>query len=170
VMQLSLFDFVGKILKRRSNVRAPRRRRRVPSRACADPRLQQLWIAIRARHFPHRPDIDQYVVAWSRRRQKRTLASCCPQRKQVSVARELNYPQHQIWLEPLLYHEMCHACLADLKKGWHGKEFKALERIHPHTHELNDWIKRGGWSGAVRSDRARRAHAARSAAALPAQH
>lgn len=90
------------------------------------------------------------------------LASCNISQRRVTVARELNYANLQHWFEPLLFHEMCHAVLADTIKAhlgrrpWHGAEFKALESRHPQVAALHKWMKEGGWKHAVRSDRARR--------------
>jgi hypothetical protein len=77
------------------------------------------------------------------------------------VARELHDVEYASWLEPLLYHEMCHAVLgstlhASGNRSWHGKEFKALERRHPGSKDLNAWMKSGGWAKAVRRDRGKR--------------
>lgn len=123
--------------------------------------LKSIWLKLRAEYFSDRVDLDLYLVRWSRRRQRRVLASVSISRKLVSVAKELASEPHHCWLEPLLYHEMCHAVLGEnvptrkRKKQWHGREFKTLERSHPATHSLNTWIKAGGWTKAVRSHRAR---------------
>ena len=126
--------------------------------------LHNLWVFLRKKYFPHRVDLDNYKVEWSSRRQKRTLASCNFDSKVVRVASEMNNPKCLIWIEPLLYHEMCHAVLGNgveqTSKGfaWHGKEFKALERRHPGTKALDKWIESGGWLSAVLSARAKAAH------------
>ena len=126
--------------------------------------LKSLWIYLRKRYFPQRPDLDNYRVEWSNRRQKRTLASCNFEDRIVRVAKEMDHPKFHIWIEPLLYHEMCHAVLGNeveqTSKGyaWHGKEFRALERRHPGTRSLDRWIESGGWLSAVLSARARAAH------------
>lgn len=173
-IQLRLFDFLRPAKKKRSTTKPlrPRTRSR-PTRThkikISDPHLMQVWISLRETWFPERSDIDRYQVVWSTRNQKRTLASCSLERKRISVARELNYPSHSEWLEPLLYHEMCHAILgydvAENRSGkeWHGAEFKALEARHPGTNKLDHWIKSGGWTTAVRSDRSKRAHLKRKA-------
>ena len=129
-----------------------------------DPQTQELadaWKALRLSFFPDRPDIDEYTLRWSRRRQKRTLASCNIRRRIVTVAKEMQHENVREWLEPLLYHEMCHAFLGDSIKSfysktpWHGKEFRRLEMQHPDTLRLQNWIRTGGWLKAVRSARAR---------------
>lgn len=138
-------------------------------RGKSDPFLFQVWLNTRKAYFPNRPDLDEYVVCWSSRSQLRTLASCSIERRRVVVARELNNEQVFKWLEPLLYHEMCHAYLGmEVSKSgnkfqWHGKEFKALEKRHPMIRPFDAWVKDGGWSSAIRSDRAKRAHAIRKA-------
>lgn len=138
----------------------------------SDRQLAIIWYRLRETYFPDNPNLAQYKIIWSKRRQKRTLASCCLSRKRVTVAKELNYPIHTVWLEPLLYHEMCHAVLScfpnDLKRkgtrrSWHGPDFKALERKHPLMIPFNNWIKSGGWHSAIRSDRAKNAHKKRIA-------
>lgn len=151
--------------------RAPRHhipdsRRRTRAVAPSDPELLALWHELRREYFPDRPDIDGYRVVWSARPQKRVLATCFPTKSLVKVARELREPSYVEWLAPLLYHEMCHAYLGKVANAggrlmWHGPEFRALEARHPGTAQLNRWMNNGGWSSAVRRDRARRAALAR---------
>ncbi|MCB0310094.1 MAG: SprT-like domain-containing protein [Bdellovibrionales bacterium] len=125
-------------------------------------------MALRNSYFPERTDLDAYQVSWSKRRQKRTLASVNIEKKRVNVARELNDIRYAVWLEPLLYHEMCHAVLGEGVRrsnggyAWHGPEFKSLEKRHPEIKSLDQWIKAGGWQRAVRSDRSRRAYQRRA--------
>lgn len=134
----------------------------------SDALLKGIWLDVRREWFPRNPELDSYSVRWSVRGQKRTLASCYIERKQVNVARELNCDAYLEWLDPLLYHEMCHAYLGDCAVGRkdiahrHGREFKALERRHPKTRAFNTWLRAGGWQTAVRSDRAKRAYAKRA--------
>lgn len=181
LFQLSLFE---RFQQPRSTVvvsvdvvTAPRRPRRATrprsvQRNPADtalPDIRGIWEGLVHEWFPERLDLLEYAVSWSSRPQKRTLASCNPFRRQISVARELQNPQYAEFLPALIYHEMCHAYLGkDLprrngKRPWHGREFKALERRHPGIPALNHWIKTRGWEHAVRSDRAKRAHARRAA-------
>lgn len=128
-----------------------------------DDTLKSLWCKVRSSYFSERSDLDHYRVIWSTRKQKRTLAACFLETKTVRVAQELKHPDCQVWLEPILYHEMCHAYLGNggkkqgQRQSWHGKEFKALEKRHPTTAALDHWIRNGGWSKVVRSDRARMA-------------
>lgn len=158
-MQLSFIDI---LFPRRAAARVTKKRvRRVRK---SDPELHQLWCSIRQQWFPDRPDLDAYQVYWSTRAQKRTLASCNIESKRVSVARELAPAEHRRWLHPLLYHEMCHAYLGlsvfseTERSRWHGPEFKSLENRHPEMQAFDYWVKNGGWSRAVRSDRAKRAY------------
>ncbi|RIL06265.1 MAG: hypothetical protein DCC75_10975 [Proteobacteria bacterium] len=133
--------------------------------------LMEIWKRLVHNYFPERADLLNYRVCWSARRQKRTLASCHIKQRKVRVARELSAPEHACRLEPLLYHEMCHAVLGEemalsyrsrgMKVPWHGTEFRALEVKHPKSRELEAWIKGGGWSRAVRSSRARESYAKR---------
>lgn len=165
IMQLLQLLLFGRVP--RAKRRAHRRRSDVPP-APSDPQLEVLWLALRQRYFPDRPEIDHYRVVWSGRSQKRVLATCFPTKRLVKVARELREPLYDEWLEPLLYHEMCHAYLgkvanANGRRMWHGPEFRALEARHPGTARLNRWMNNGGWAGAVRRDRARRAALARHA-------
>ncbi len=135
----------------------------IPNRDSNECTLQELWVRVRAQYFPVTPELDEFRVCWSPRRQKRVLASCFLSKKLIRVAREMGEPRGAEYLEPLLYHEMCHAYLGvsgELgKKRWsfHGKEFRELEKRHPGCTELNQWIKTGGWSKAVRSARSREA-------------
>jgi len=146
-------------------------RRRAPLRGPAnDPDLKKIWLELQQEYFPETTDLDAFTVYWSKRKQKRTLASCSLELKRIAVAGELNHPRHRVWLEPLLYHEMCHAALRQgsnkTQSGhrWHGQDFKALERRHPGSRFLDQWIKNGGWLSAVRSHRSRMAHKRRKEA------
>lgn len=124
--------------------------------------LKIIWDKLNDDYFPEY-NLHNYRLEWSSRRQKRTLASCNVKKRVVRVASELNYYEHHKWLSPLLYHEMCHAVMAEglidenghlkHKIRWHGKDFKALERAHPLYYDFNFWIKHGGWSKAIRSAR-----------------
>ena len=161
LVQLVLFGPKRRLA--RGNKKRParaRHARRAPI-LISDPMLTSKWAELVALYFPQRTDLHSYVVRWSTRRQKRVLGSCNITKRVISVARELNWPEHHIWLEPLLYHEMCHAVLerSVSRRGrkvlWHGPEFKALERQHPGICAMDAWIKGGGWRSAVLSSRAR---------------
>jgi len=142
---------------------------RTSRRIKSDPQLARIWESLINEYFPEETQLREYRVVWSKRRQLRTLASCNIDSLRVRVAQELNHPKHLHWLSPLLYHEMCHAVLGDSirQKGertrWHGPEFRALEKRHPQIASFDQWIHSGGWSSAVRSHRAREAHAKRKA-------
>ena len=128
----------------------------------SDPSLFSIWAGLQSSFFKERLDLLDYEVIWSSRRQKRVLASITYRDKRVRVAKELKHPDYFHLLEPLLYHEMCHAVIGvsvDKRNGkrlWHGSKFKQLERLHPGTKLLDQWIKAGGWLRAIRRDRARR--------------
>jgi hypothetical protein len=123
--------------------------------------LESIWIRLRWEYFPDRADLDTYQMEWSTRKQKRVLASCNIRNRRIRVARELLEPSAVRWLEAVVFHEMCHAVLgydvsrAGGKRQWHGKEFRALEMLHPEIPALEQWIRSGGWHSAVRSNRAR---------------
>ncbi len=164
-LQLSFANFFfakPELRKTRVRLRAPR-----ISVTKSEPELLKIWDKLKQEYFPTHQELNKYQIAWSTRAQKRTLASCNIQYKRVVVARELNYPNYQQWLEPLIYHEMCHAVIGfNVKKNrkgraWHGAEFKNLERQHPQMAEFDLWAKSGGWLTAVRSDRGRRVAARR---------
>lgn len=154
----SLFK-IPKFLKNRSKPTRPRKYRVSPPKAA--PELEQIWTEVAKSYFPDRPELREFKVVWSRRRQKRVLASITVDRKLVRVARELNHPDYSKFLEPLLYHEMCHAVVGDKiekrgrKRLWHGPSFKNLENQHPDINNLQKWIREGGWAQAIRRDRAR---------------
>ena len=163
-MQLSLF----KVIKQfkhviQAGVDYPRAKRQAFPRSSVrpDPLLQRIWLELRSTFLPGEDSLDDYKVVWSARKQNRTLASCSVSRRRITVARELNHPSLVAQLEPLLYHELCHAYLARFKYLRHGKRFRAIEAKHPRTRDLREWIKAGGWTTAVRRDRARRAYARR---------
>ena len=166
---LKIFDAIVAPKRARKSSLAPFAKKRAVRRAAtrSDPELANRWHALRADYFPTQPEIDDYHVAWSSRRQKRVLACCHLRKREVRVARELQEVQAAEWLDPILYHEMCHAALGlslTKRRGkipWHGREFKALVCRHPGTTPLERWIKEGGWSALVRRDRARRAAHAR---------
>ena len=117
--------------------------------------LLTTWLDIRARYFPERCELDSYRVRWSYRQNSLCLASCNIKLRRVLVATAMQVAQSRPFLEPLLYHEMCHAVVGfhrgkNGRRIMHGPEFKALEQQHPRIRELDYWIKSGGWSQAVR--------------------
>ena len=125
-----------------------------------DAELTVLWRAIRAHYFPDRPEIDAYRVIWSYRKHSFTLASCNVERRRVAVAHVMQLEDARPFLDPLLYHEMCHAVLGippkvNGRRQIHGREFKALEHRHPGIQALDAWIRVGGWRTAVRKSRRR---------------
>jgi SprT-like family len=133
---------------------APAVQRTCPRAPLPAESLEILWKRLQEQYFPERRDLEKYDVRWSSRPQRRVLASCQLRRRRVVVARELYPPQYQEWLEPLLFHEMCHAVLGILpnhngRRAWHGAEFKALVKRHHRTEELELWIETGGWREAV---------------------
>jgi hypothetical protein len=136
---------------------------RTPRAKTSDARLAAIWRELISQFFPERLDLFSYTIVWSTRRQRRTLASCNLKRSMVKVALELNRPDCEQWLRPLLYHELCHAVLGEnigrqgSKRAWHGREFRELERRHPDIPALDRWIKQGGWLHVVRSHRAQQA-------------
>ena len=150
--QLSLFDLFEEHTPEKLSVK-----RSMPSRTekSSNSYLECIWLHLRQEWFPHRPDLDQYQVSWSKRPQLRTLASCCIDSKRISVARELSNENCRQWLEPLLYHEMCHAYLNTTD---HSKIFKEIENRHPLIIFFDNWIDSGGWDTAIRSDRAKRSY------------
>lgn len=160
-MQLSLFNIFKKSPPPLKKKRLARKTR------VDDQKLKLIWLSLCRQYFPLNSKLEAYNVYWSKRPQLRTLATCHYETNKVIVARELNYPEHDSWLEPLLYHEMCHAVLGGIKHegstkySWHGKEFRELEAKHPKIKALDHWMKSGGWAKAVRSDRSKRAWAAR---------
>lgn len=134
--------------------------------------LKNIWNSLVTEYFPDRHDLSLYSIDWSRRRQKRTLASCNIRKLQINVAQEMSLPECAAYLPALIYHEMCHAVLGDKvgragsKRMWHGPAFRQLEKRHPDIEKLDLWIKKGGWSKAVRSFRAKQYHKARKLAAV----
>lgn len=167
-MQLNFFD----IWNNNENILGFFRKKKLKKRPYrvkrpSEPKLLAIWDELASSYFPYDSVLNEYTIFWSNRAQKRTLASCNLECKRILVARELNYEKYEYWLEPLIYHEMCHAVLGldvkkvNGKKQWHGKDFKNLESKHPLMYEFETWIKAGGWAKCVRSDRAIRAHAKR---------
>lgn len=135
-------------------------RRAAPQTSEIDAELTALWRAIREHYFPDRPEIDGYRVIWSYRKHSFTLASCNVERRRVAVAHVMQLEDARPFLDPLLYHEMCHAVLGipprvNGRRQIHGREFKELERRHPGIQALDAWIRVGGWRTAVRKSRRR---------------
>ena len=128
--------------------------------------LRELWSKLLIQYFPDRTDLIDYSIRWVDRSQRRTLASCSVTKRRVHVAAALNCSRCEPILEPLIYHEMCHAVLGKpLEVGgrrvWHGREFKALERRHPGIPELDAWIRAGHWMSAVRTHKSRKTRQAK---------
>jgi len=167
IKQIELL-FRGKAL--RVAKQRPARAQRQQRRAANDEFLYRTWTNLRNEYFPDRAELDSYTISWSSRSQKRVLASCNIRRRHVVVARELFEPSACRWIQAVLYHELCHAVIGEGvrtqggKRQWHGPEFRALEARHPDIEPMNIWIRTGGWAMAVRSNRSRRAWAARKVA------
>jgi predicted SprT family Zn-dependent metalloprotease len=151
---LSLFDYYYESLH-------PARTDHEPRPSAETVELESCWRDIRKDYFPHRPDIDNYIVKWSGRRQTQTLASCNIERRVVRVSSLMKERDAVPYLEALLYHEMCHAVVGPIKvrrgrRIIHGREFKALEHQHSGIKSLNRWIESGGWTNLVRRAEQRR--------------
>jgi hypothetical protein len=150
-----------KLLLTPQPTRSLRRRSKAKTCRASDPFLLAVWRQLQAEFFPDRSDLDNYTIYWSSRPQRRVLASCNIRRRRVVVARELYEPAACRWISPVVFHEMCHAVLGESvttssgRRLWHGREFRALEALHPDIPALNVWITSGGWTMAVRSYRAK---------------
>jgi hypothetical protein len=118
--------------------------------------LKIIWDRLVDEYFPDHQNLKNYSLLWSKRVQTRCLASCNIERRIVRVARSMKLTEARIYLEPLLYHELCHAVagirIVRGRRRVHTREFKILERRHPMIPMLDQWIKNGGWSKAVRRD------------------
>jgi hypothetical protein len=130
-------------------------------------RLEAVWERLRAGYFPERHDLSNYRLRWSSRAQKRCLASCNVYARTVNVAEALRDPGAAEILEPLLYHEMCHAVLGPPRRNgrrrvYHGPEFRELERRHPAIALLDRWIASGGWARLSRRSRMKKRRATAS--------
>ncbi|MDR2338159.1 MAG: SprT-like domain-containing protein [Deltaproteobacteria bacterium] len=117
--------------------------------------LNEIWQKLQQEFFPMHYALDQYQIVWSRRNNKRNLAVCDYRKKKVIVSPALNNIKFRQIVEPLVYHEMCHAVLGEPQRQngrfvYHGKEFHSLEKRHSQTRSLNEWIKNGGWANAKR--------------------
>ena len=118
--------------------------------------LVNIWNHLIDKYFPARQDLKSYRIVWSNKKQTRSLASCSVEKRVVRVAKAMSLTSSRPYLEALIYHEMCHAVLGPPKivKGrriMHGKDFKAIEKLHPEIKLLDIWIKSGGWDKAVRT-------------------
>lgn len=135
--------------------------RNEPDITSTDAQLVEIWNLLRLRYFPESANLTNYRVTWSNRKHTATLATCNTEKQRVRIAATLQAPQWQWTLEPLIYHEMCHAYLGkpEIRRGRrivHGKAFRTLERRHPLIQTLDQWIKDGGWTAAVRASRRKR--------------
>lgn len=116
--------------------------------------LYKTWENLTFQYFPENSELLSYKIRWSKRPQKRVLASCNIEKRIVTVAPAMQLPESHIHLEALIYHELCHAVAGiSIKNGRrdiHSKSFKSLEALHPGIKDLDKWIKNGGWINAVR--------------------
>ncbi len=162
-IQTSLFSLLSRSKRAATRRRSRSRPGRIESieQRASDSALKQRWDSLIESYFPERRDLKEYEVSWSRRRQRRTLGSCNMSKRRVRMAAELNHPDFERWIEPVLYHELCHAVLGTEvfshcgKRAWHGQAFRQLEARHPDTAALDTWMRTGGWASAVRSARSR---------------
>lgn len=120
-------------------------------------KLISIWNDLVDTFFPFEQELKNYKVVWSGRVQTRCLASCNIQKKVVRVAPAMRLPESEPYLEPLLYHELCHAVVGIKiirgRRKIHTPEFKNLERQHPQIPLLDAWIRSGGWTKAVRREK-----------------
>ncbi len=117
--------------------------------------LVTIWGKLENEYFPGDKNLSIYSITWAKRYSKRNLAYCDYQKKRVVVSPVMNNIKLLHMLEPLIYHEMCHAKLGEPKRVrgryiYHGKDFHKLEALHPFIKEFNDWIHNGGWANAKR--------------------
>ena len=121
-----------------------------------DDELSEIWNQLIDKYFPTHSDLKNYKVVWSNKIQKRCLASCNIYKKIVRVAPSMKHYEARYFLEPLLYHELCHAIVGikviNGRRKIHTREFKELESLHPKIYFLDEWIKNGGWNKVVRKD------------------
>ncbi len=119
-----------------------------------DPDLKIIWNKLIDQYFNADPELKKYKVVWSGRSQKRVLASCNIYSKVVRVAPAMKFGDAPLFIEPLLYHELCHAVVGFItvgrKRVFHSRQFRAQEARHPQIELLNQWIKLGGWTKSVR--------------------
>jgi hypothetical protein len=119
--------------------------------------LMLYWNKLVDTYFPNNQDLKDYKVVWSKRPQTRCLASCNVQKRIVRVAPAMKFEEARKYLEPLLYHELCHAVvgikMANGRRKIHTREFKNLEKLHPLINEMDLWINAGGWNRVVRKEK-----------------
>ena len=119
------------------------------------PDLNAIWRRLSEAYFPNHESLQEFSVVWSTRKHRNTLASCSIEAKRILVAGAMAELRARPFLEPLLYHEMCHAALGKPEKVngrrvIHGSAFKELELLHPGIADLDMWILSGGWHSTVR--------------------
>ena len=124
----------------------------IPCNIAPEDRLRALWRELIGRYFPERSDLLDYKVCWINRSTRTVLGTCHSEKRIVRVSRALE-PNDRM-LEAVLYHELCHAVLGVPKRVrgrrvMHGREFYTIERRHPDSSALDDWIKSGGWRKAA---------------------
>ncbi len=118
--------------------------------------LAEIWNRLVDEYFPEQEILKSYKLLWATKIQTRCLASCNIDKKIVRVAPSMKLYEARYFLEPLLYHELCHAVegikVVNGRRKIHTREFKALERRHPKIPLLDLWIQNGGWNQVVRKD------------------
>jgi hypothetical protein len=140
----------------------PKPARRISPETAQTVSLVESWKSLQQRYFPDRLDLLDYQLCWSKQVQTRCLASCSTEKRRILVANAFRDFDTGDFLEPLLYHEMCHAVLGKPRVGkkgrriLHGREFKELEKRHPKIPALDAWIEEGGWSKLVRKAKRRK--------------
>ena len=90
------------------------------------------------------PDIPNTYITWTRGENRARLGYCSILMRVIAISSALDTDRLPQYVpEYVLYHE-----LLPLRNGlksfgrYHDKQFKDMERIHPHYREAEDWLKR----------------------------
>ncbi len=86
-------------------------------------------------------------IGWTRRRNRRRLASYSPTSNVIVVSRLLDHPAvPHFFLEYILFHEMLHVLLPAERRGgrviYHHRRFRQMERTFPHFDAARAFEKR----------------------------
>jgi predicted metal-dependent hydrolase len=90
------------------------------------------------------PDLPNTYITWTRSPNRARLGYCSILMRVIAISSVLDTDRIPEYVpEYVLYHELLHL-RTGIKSGgrYHDKQFKDMEKIHPHHREAEDWLKR----------------------------
>jgi predicted metal-dependent hydrolase len=90
------------------------------------------------------PDLPNTYITWTRGPNRTRLGYCSVLMRVIAISSVLDTDRVPEYVpEYVLYHELLHLRNGLKSHGrYHDKQFKDMERIHPHYREAEDWLKR----------------------------